>query len=148
LKLFWDYLVNKQLNWQTINLASLAGFVGWLRQSKEPAQIIDLHEIQASRKPATINVILGCLSSFYRYHNQLATIIINLLPLTWSNACLTCTHFRTSKQYLERHKTQLEETVKVIENAKQNGWHRIEEMNNEVACNLQSIIFTLENSNE
>ncbi|WP_058532969.1 site-specific integrase [Legionella saoudiensis] len=71
LKLFWDYLADKELNWKIINLASLAGFVGWLRQSKEPAQIIDLHEIQAARKPATINVILGCLSSFYRFHNQL-----------------------------------------------------------------------------
>jgi integrase len=68
LKLFWDYLADKELNWKTINLGSLAGFVGWLRQSKEPAQIIDL---QAARKPATINVILGCLSSFYRFHNQL-----------------------------------------------------------------------------
>lgn len=73
LKLFWDYLADKELDWKTINLASLAGFVGWLRQSKEPAQIIDLHEIQAARKPATINVILGCLSSFYRFHNQLGT---------------------------------------------------------------------------
>ena len=53
-----------------------------------------------------------------------------------------------SKQYLERHKLQLEETTKVIENARQNGWQRIEEMNNEVACNFKSIIFTLENTNE
>lgn len=76
-----------------------------------------------------------------------------LPPLTQNrcphaNACLTFTYFRTSKQYLERHKTQLEETTTVIENAKQNGWHRIEEMNNEAACNLKSIIFTLENANE
>lgn len=75
------------------------------------------------------------------------------LPLTQNrcphaNACLTCTHFRTSKQYLDRHKSQLEEATRVIENARQNGWHRIEEMNNEVACNLKSIILTLENTNE
>lgn len=49
----------------------MAGFVGWLRQAKEPTQIVDIHEIQAARKPATINVILGCLSSFYRFHNQI-----------------------------------------------------------------------------
>ena len=29
------------------NLASLAGFVGWLRQSRDPLQVIDIHEIQA-----------------------------------------------------------------------------------------------------
>lgn len=75
------------------------------------------------------------------------------LPLTQNrcphaNACLTCSHFRTFKPYLDRHKAQLEETTKVIENAKQNGWQRIVEMNNEVAVNLISIINTLENSNE
>ncbi|WP_205881617.1 hypothetical protein [Legionella longbeachae] len=78
-KLFWDYLADKQLDWKTINLASLAGFVGWLRQTKEPVQVIDLHEIQAARKPATINVILGCLSSFYRFHNNLVTQTLKLL---------------------------------------------------------------------
>src|SRR5436190_291651 len=43
------------------------------------------------------------------------------LPLTQNkcphaNACLTCGHFRTSKQHLNQHKSQLEETCKVIEN--------------------------------
>jgi hypothetical protein len=75
------------------------------------------------------------------------------LPLTQNrcphaNACLTCSHFRTSKQYLERHKSQREETQKVIENAKQHGWQRIVEMNTEVVNNLNSIINTLEHSNE
>lgn len=75
------------------------------------------------------------------------------LPLTQNrcphaNACLTCSHFRTSKQYLERHKSQREETQKVIENAKQHGWQRIVEMNTEVVNNLNSIINTLEYSNE
>ncbi|PWY54071.1 transposase [Legionella qingyii] len=72
------------------------------------------------------------------------------LPLTQqkcphANACLTCAHFRTSKQYLKQHKSQLDETAKVIENAKQNGWQRIVEMNTEVASNLKLIISTLEN---
>ena len=75
------------------------------------------------------------------------------LPLTQkkcphANACLTCSHFRTSKQHLGQHKSQLDETRKVIENAKQNGWQRIVEMNTEVASNLTSIITTLENTNE
>ncbi len=30
-----------------------------------------MFEINADRKPASINVILGCLSSFYRFYNQL-----------------------------------------------------------------------------
>lgn len=75
------------------------------------------------------------------------------LPLTQqkcphANACLTCTHFRTSRKHLSQHKSQLDETCKVIENAKQNGWQRIVEMNTEVACNLEKIITSLENTNE
>lgn len=71
------------------------------------------------------------------------------LPLTQqkcphANACLTCTHFRTSKKHLEQHKSQLNETNKIIENAKQNGWHRTVEMNTEVAGNLTLIINSLE----
>ena len=74
------------------------------------------------------------------------------LPLTQqkcphANACLTCTHFRTSKKHLPQHKAQLDETGKVIENAKQNGWQRIVEMNTEIASNLKSIITTLEHQN-
>lgn len=49
---------------------------------------------------------------------------------------------------LERHKSQREETQKVIENAKQHEWQRIVEMNTEVVNNLNSIINTLEHSNE
>lgn len=75
------------------------------------------------------------------------------LPLTQSkcphaNACLTCTHFRTSKKHLEQHKSQLQETNAVIDNAKQNGWQRIVEMNTDVAHNLKKIIITLENNHE
>lgn len=75
------------------------------------------------------------------------------LPLTQNkcphaNACLTCSHFRTSDKHLEHHRSQLQETNKVINNARQNGWQRIVEMNTEVACNLQTIIATLEQTNE
>lgn len=75
------------------------------------------------------------------------------LPLTQNkcphaNACLTCAHFRTSNKHLEQHKSQLQETYKVIDNAKQNGWQRIIEMNTEVVHNLESIITSLENNNE
>ena len=71
LKLFWEYLDTKQISWTAINLASLAGFVGWLREHDKDRCIIDLTEDHAARKGSTINTILGCLSSFYRYHNQL-----------------------------------------------------------------------------
>ena len=73
------------------------------------------------------------------------------LPLTqqacpYANSCLTCTHFCTSKEFLPQHKKQLDQTNKVIDNAKENGWERIVEMNAEVAKNLKSIIDNLEDA--
>lgn len=50
----------------------MASFVAWLRESdgnKSPD--IDITEDQTARKPRSINTILGCISSFYRFHNQL-----------------------------------------------------------------------------
>lgn len=74
-----------------------------------------------------------------------------LLPLTQqkcphANACLTCTHFRTSKKHLELHRSQLEETNKIIAQAKQNGWKRAEKINQDVAISLTTIINILENN--
>lgn len=61
-----------------------------------------------------------------------------------ANACLTCTHFRTSIDYLESHKKQLEETEKIVETAKEKGWQRQLEMNEKVADNLRNIINGIE----
>ncbi len=76
--------------------------------------------------------------------NGLCALPLSQKRCPHANACLTCSNFRTSKQHLSNHKAQLEETNKVIDNAKKNGWQRIVEMNIDVACNLTSIIETLE----
>lgn len=61
-----------------------------------------------------------------------------------ANACLTCGDFRTTIEFLNKHKTQLEETEKIITNAEQNGWERHAEMNRKVKDSLTKIITTLE----
>lgn len=61
-----------------------------------------------------------------------------------ANACLTCTHFRTTVEFLEQHKRQLAQTEEIIEKAKANGWTRQVEMNERVAENLRKIIQSLE----
>jgi len=61
-----------------------------------------------------------------------------------ANACLTCVHFRTHKQFLPQHQHQLDVTNKIIEAAKTNGWQRQVEMNLAVKSNLEKIITTLQ----
>lgn len=61
-----------------------------------------------------------------------------------ANACLTCAHFRTTIEFLEEHKKQLEQTDQLLEKAKANGWTRQIEMNEQVAQNLRNIVKSLE----
>ena len=65
-----------------------------------------------------------------------------------ANACLTCTHFRTTTVYLNQHQEQLSRTQEMIQAAKEKGWQRQVEMNEQVAQNLQNIINALEVTNE
>lgn len=62
-------------------------------------------------------------------------------------ACLTCGDFRTTIEFLNQHKEQLEQTKKIIEKAKVNSWQRQVEMNEQVKTNLENIISSLESEN-
>jgi len=57
---------------------------------------------------------------------------------------LTCVHFRTDASFLPQHTAQLEETRRLIQVARKNGWQRQAEMNVKVATNLERIITVLE----
>ena len=61
-----------------------------------------------------------------------------------ANACLSCTHFRTTLEHLPEHRKQLKQTEKLLEKAKANGWIRQVEMNEIVKTNLKSMIAGLE----
>lgn len=58
--------------------------------------------------------------------------------------CLTCSHLRTTIEFLDVHKKRLKETEKLIENARANGWDRQVETNLPIAENLRKIIRGLE----
>lgn len=64
-----------------------------------------------------------------------------------ANACLTCGDFRTTLEFLDNHKEQLEQTEKIIEKATANNWQRQVEMNNQIKTNLENIISSLESDN-
>lgn len=71
------------------------------------------------------------------------------LPVTKScpvqgSPCLSCSHLRTTIEFLDVHKKHLEDTEKLIENARQNGWDRQAETNLPIAENLKKIIRGLE----
>lgn len=100
----------------------------------EPKAIEDLHDGQWLKA----NIITQSLP------NGLCALPITHSSCPHANACLTCANFRTGHEHLPLHKKQLEETNKVIDSAKQNGWQRVVESNVAVAKNLKKIICKLE----
>ena len=69
-------------------------------------------------------------------------------PCPHANACLTCSDFRTTIEFLDQHKEQLAQTEKILEKARANDWQRQIEMNEQVKKNLVNLITALEGKNE
>ena len=61
-----------------------------------------------------------------------------------ANACLTCTHFRSSERFLPNLKQQLAETERILQWARDNHATRQLEMNERVPKNLVNMIIALE----
>lgn len=61
-----------------------------------------------------------------------------------ANACLTCSDFRTTQEFLDVHRAELERTETIMQKATDNGWQRQVETNQQVATNLRQIITSLE----
>jgi hypothetical protein len=65
-------------------------------------------------------------------------------PCPHANACLTCTHFRSSERFLPILKQQLAETERILQWAQDNRAVRQLEMNERVQKNLINMITALE----
>jgi hypothetical protein len=65
-------------------------------------------------------------------------------PCPHANACLTCTHFRSSERFLPILKQQLAETERILQWAQENRAVRQLEMNERVQKNLINMITALE----
>jgi integrase len=68
LKLFWDYLEARDLDWRAIGLSELAGFVAWLRRGS--SRVVPLEEQESQRSESTINAILSAVYAFREFHRR------------------------------------------------------------------------------
>lgn len=69
LKLFWEFLRDKQLDWRKINLEHLSDFIHWLR-NPEPA-VISIQPQVSKRSEKTINHALTTVCGFYEFQERL-----------------------------------------------------------------------------
>lgn len=71
LKLYFEYLVEKELVYDAISIDDLANFIGWLRKKHKSEKITTIRPTKAIRSEGTINTILTCVMSFYDYWDRI-----------------------------------------------------------------------------
>lgn len=67
LKLYFEYLQQRELDFQDITIDDLALFVNWLQNPYESLKVIPSHHIESTRSPRTINIIINTVLAFYDY---------------------------------------------------------------------------------
>ena len=72
LKLYWEFLRDKNLDWSQVTLEQLSEFVHWLRSPG--SHVVYLQPQTARRSEKTINLIIKTVSFFYDFHERTGEI--------------------------------------------------------------------------
>lgn len=79
LKLYFEFLEEKKIDYQEINLQTLADFIGWLRSPFQTLNVVPLEAQNSKRSEKTINIIMTCVLGLYDFleRNEQNTNLIN-----------------------------------------------------------------------
>lgn len=69
LKLYWDYLQSRHLDWTAVSIVDLADFMAWLR-SPYPDGVVSMQIEEAKRTESTVNAILTAVCMLYDFHER------------------------------------------------------------------------------
>ena len=67
LKLYFEYLQQRDLDFQKVTIDDLALFVNWLQNPYKSLKVILTHQVETARSPRTVNIIVNTVLSFYDY---------------------------------------------------------------------------------
>lgn len=76
--------------------------------------------------------------------NGMCSLPVAMGKCPHGNSCLTCHDFRTNKDFLSVHQKHYEKVKVLLNYAKQQGWQRQIETNEEIRSNLETIIKRLQ----
>ncbi|MCA1677526.1 MAG: site-specific integrase [Actinobacteria bacterium] len=68
LKLFWAFLVSRDLPWDRVTVAELGEFAAWARRPAE--NVVVLSELAARRSAPTVNRMLSAVLAFYEFQGR------------------------------------------------------------------------------
>lgn len=67
LKLYFEYLDQRELDFQNVTIDDLALFVNWLQNPYKSLKVIPTSKVDSARSPRTINTIVNTVLAFYDY---------------------------------------------------------------------------------
>jgi len=67
LKLYFEYLEQRKVNFQKVTIDDLALFVNWLQNPYKSLKVIPKDQMDSARSPRTINIIVNTVLAFYDY---------------------------------------------------------------------------------
>lgn len=67
LKLYFEYLQQRELDFQKVTIDDLALFVNWLQNPYKSLKVIPAHQVKTARSPRTVNIIVNTVLAFYDY---------------------------------------------------------------------------------
>ena len=67
LKLYFEYLQQRELDFQKVTIDDLALFVNWLQNPYKSLKVIPTHQVETARSPRTVNIIVNTVLVFYDY---------------------------------------------------------------------------------
>ncbi len=82
LKLYWEYLIQQQLDWKQITLDDLSRFILWLKVPSGSLKVLPVHPVPQLRSNRTINHALTVVRSFYDYHWRVEETVTNVKDKT------------------------------------------------------------------
>ena len=88
LKLYFEYLHQRELDFQKVTIDDLALFVNWLQNPYKSLKVIPAQQVEAARSPRTVNIIVNTVLAFYDYilrHEEYSNNISDRLKMFVSN---------------------------------------------------------------
>ncbi|WP_368488866.1 tyrosine-type recombinase/integrase [Clostridium sp. BJN0013] len=67
LKLYFEYLEQRRLDFQKVTIDDLSLFVNWLQNPYKSLKVTPVHQVEIARSPRTVNIIVNTVLMFYDY---------------------------------------------------------------------------------
>lgn len=113
LKLYFEFLEQKNKHFNEVNIDLLAEFVNWLQNSYQNIKVTNLHPEEAKRSARTINSCLNCVLVFYDYLMRSDEFSVNLNDKFKKEISGSRSSFKGFLHHISKNKTKFINTLKV-----------------------------------